>query len=87
MNDMPTMQLIKTTAEGWGLQLYVPELLRPSCFERPARQAFSHGDARSNPQIRRATWTGRDLGARKPDADETPLSISECWHGLTRGIL
>ena len=52
-----------------------------------AGQETSQLDARSDSQIPRESWTGKNIGVRKPEPYETPLSLSEVSFGWKKGLL
>jgi len=74
---MQAMQIIRTTAQEWGVFVQMREVLcKVSAFSE-AGQSSSCGNARGNSKISGESWAGQNLGVRQPDDDETPLSQSE----------
>lgn len=82
---MQAMRIIKTTASQWGVFVQMRGVLLKAGAERKAGQEKSSGDARRNSQISREPWPGAHLGIRRPDIDETPLSIDECLIAMKDG--
>ena len=63
----------------WPVPLQLPRVLHSVGVEHPAQQGGSGWDAGGHCEVSRKPWPGANLGVRRPDPDETPLSIDECW--------
>jgi hypothetical protein len=70
----------------WPVPLRLPGVLHQAGFEHQAQQGGSSRDAGSYCEVPRQPWPGADLGVRRPDPDETPLSASECWVAVREGL-
>ncbi len=68
------------------LSLWLPGVLHPSGAEHQAQQGGSGWDAGGHCEVSRQPWPGANLGVRRPDPDETPLSASECWVAVREGL-
>lgn len=80
------MQLIQATAIQWGLQHKLPPMLCEAGAECAPEQDRGCKAACSDCTTQGRTHTGADIGVRRPDADETPLSDSEILVGMRDGV-
>lgn len=70
----------------WPVPLRLPGVLHQAGVEHQAQQGGSGWDAGRHCEVSRQPWPGADLGVRRPDPDETPLSASECWVAVRQGL-
>ncbi len=84
---VPGVRLIKKTANEWGLQPYVRELLRAAGAQRLPEQTTCSRHAGHDRAFPQSTWPGASLGVRAPGFGETPLSADEVVFGQAKGIL
>jgi hypothetical protein len=70
----------------WPVPLRLPGVLHPAGDQHQAQQGGSSRDAGGHCEVPRQPWPGADLGVRRPDLDETPLSASECWVAVREGL-
>jgi hypothetical protein len=68
------------------VSVWVPIVLHPAADQHQAQQGGSSRDAGGHCEVSRQPWPGADLGVRRPDPDETPLSASECWVAVREGL-
>jgi hypothetical protein len=70
----------------WPVPLRLPSVLHQAGVEHQAQQGGGSRDAGGHCEVPRQPWPGADLGVRRPDPDETPLSASECWVAVREGL-
>ena len=68
------------------LSLRLLGVLHQAGVEHQAQQGGSSRDAGGHCEVPRQPWPGANLGVRRPDPDETPLSASECWVAVREGL-
>jgi hypothetical protein len=54
-------------------------------YQTGQKQGFSH--ARCNCKISQQSWTSRNIGIRKPELGETPLSMAEMEFAWKKGLI
>lgn len=84
---MLAMQIIQTTAQQWGVFFQMRKVLLKAGAENKAGQETSQRDACCHCKVSRESWAGRNIGIRKPDIGETPLSPAEMEFAWKKGLV
>ncbi len=84
---MQAMQSGFETAGEWSVFTQMRGVLCKVGDDHASRQKTRVCDVSGDGKGQGLNWPGRDLGVRRPDADETPLSKGEVRFAIRRGLL
>ena len=84
MQPMPNSQ---NQSEKWFVFVQMRGLLLKTGAENKTGQETSQRHACCNCKISQQSWAGRNIGIRKPELGETPLSVSEMEFAWEKGLV